>query len=114
MSVPNKFNGFDPRKFPLRRLIQARKKFSRVEWDEGIGIKKPDGFDEMPMISQGRSRKRKRTKWDETHEVVNMLDYLIEERKTLLIEQRLEELDDLRFMNNNGQKEISQSDQSCD
>ena len=103
---------FDPEKIPLRKLIIARNKFRIFEWDESIGLSKPKGYDELPMISKGWLRKR--NKMDEIIYAKRLLEQAVDKRKTLLIEQRLEELDDLRFMRDDSNEQISNSNKSSE
>lgn len=89
---------FNPNVLSLRKLIEARDKFRKYEWDEEIGLPKPLGYDELPLISTGWLHKR--TKQDEIQHALGIIELAVEKRKTLLIEQHLKELDDLRFMSN--------------
>ncbi|HCT6711171.1 hypothetical protein [Enterococcus faecalis] len=82
----------------LRELINIRNNFRNFKWDERIGISKPEGFDELPIISEGFIYKR--NKYDEIRYAARLAEDLVEKRKTLLIEQRLEEIDDIRLMGN--------------
>ncbi|MGX7132381.1 hypothetical protein ACWOB3_07870 [Enterococcus songbeiensis] len=87
---------FDLEKIPLRVLIKARNNFRKAEWDESVGISKPKGYDSLPLISTGW--KYKRNKIEESERVLTVLEIEVEKRKTLLLEQCLEKIDDFRFM----------------
>ncbi|AWQ39150.1 hypothetical protein CNQ40_04585 [Enterococcus faecalis] len=86
----------------LRELINIRNNLRNFKWDERIGIPKPEGFDELPMFSEGFFYKR--NKYDEIRYATMLAENLVEKRKTLLIEQRLEEIDDIRLMGNDTYK----------